>query len=42
MVREADPEATAEALAPFEGKINYTYLPAETEAKLREVLSKRD
>ncbi|MGD9316778.1 MAG: DUF1269 domain-containing protein [Anaerolineae bacterium] len=42
MVREADPEATAEALAPFKGKVNYTYLPADTEAKLREVLSERE
>jgi uncharacterized membrane protein len=42
MVREADPEVTAAALAPFKGKVNYTYLPAETEAKLREVLSERE
>jgi hypothetical protein len=29
-------------LAPFKGKVNYTYLPADTEAKLREVLSERE
>ena len=41
MVRGADPEATAAALAPFKGNVNYAHLPAETEAKLREVLSER-
>jgi uncharacterized membrane protein len=41
MVRDADPEATAAALAPFKGKVNYTYLSAEAEARLRKVLSER-
>jgi len=40
MARDADPEATAEALEPFEGKIYYSYLPEETEATLREILEK--
>lgn len=40
MARDADPEATAEALEPFEGKIYYSYLPEETEAKLREILER--
>lgn len=41
MVRDSDPEATAAALAPFKGKVNYAYLPAEAEEKLRKVLSER-
>lgn len=41
MVREADPEATAAALAPFKGNVNYAYLPAEAEERLRQVLSER-
>jgi len=42
MVREADPEATAAALAPFEGQIYYTNLPSDTEAELRRILSKAE
>ena len=38
MARDADPEATAAALEPFEGKVYYSYLPEETEAQLREIL----
>ena len=40
MARDADPEATAAALEPFEGKVHYSYLPEETEAQLREILEK--
>ena len=40
MARDADPEATAAALEPFEGKVYYSYLPEETEAQLREILDK--
>lgn len=39
MVREADPEATIEALQPFEGQVYYTHLPGEAEEELRRVLS---
>jgi len=42
MVREADPEATAAALAPFEGQIYYTNLPSDTESELRRILSKAE
>lgn len=42
MARDADPEATAAALEPFEGKVYYSYLPEETEAKLREILEKEE
>ena len=40
MARDADPEAIAAALEPFEGKVYYSYLPEETEAQLREILDK--
>ena len=40
MVRGTDPEATAAALEPFEGKVYNSYLPKETEAQLREILDK--
>ena len=40
MARDADPEATAASLEPFEGKVRYSYLPDETEAQLREILDK--
>jgi uncharacterized membrane protein len=40
MARDADPEATAKALEPFEGKIYYSHLPEETEATLRGILEK--
>lgn len=42
MIREADPEATAETLAPYKGQIYYTNLPDETEAELRQVLSEAE
>ena len=42
MARDADPEATAAVLEPFEGKIYYSYLPEETEAQLREILEEGD
>jgi uncharacterized membrane protein len=38
MVREADPDATIEALEPFEGTVYYTHLPEETEEELRRAL----
>lgn len=38
MVREADPEATGAVLEPFEGKVYYAHLPAETEEELRRAL----
>jgi uncharacterized membrane protein len=38
MVREADPEATIEALEPFEGTVYHTHLPEETEEELRRAL----
>ena len=40
MVRDADPEATAAALEPYQGKIYYSYLPEETETQLRKILDK--
>lgn len=40
MAHDADPEATAAALEPYEGKVYYSYLPEETEAQLREILDK--
>lgn len=42
MIREADPEATAATLAPYDGQIYYTNLPDETEAELRQVLSEAE
>lgn len=42
MARDADPEATAAALEPYEGKVYYSYLPEETEAQLREILEKEE
>lgn len=40
MVRESDPDATIEALEPFEGTVYYAHLPEETEQELRRALSK--
>jgi uncharacterized membrane protein len=39
MVREADPNATVEALEPFEGTVYYAHLPEEAEQELRRALS---
>jgi uncharacterized membrane protein len=39
MVREAHPDATVEALVPFEGTVYYAHLPEETEEELRRALS---
>jgi uncharacterized membrane protein len=42
MARDADPEAMAETLELFEGKVYYSHLPEETEAQLREILEKEE
>jgi uncharacterized membrane protein len=41
IVREAEPDATLDALKPYKGQLYYTSLPAETEEQLRQGLSER-